>query len=154
MRCWCWVRHRAPRHRGGPDSAGSLGAPGGTSTGVPSVPGVPAGTPERGRYLHKAIDIVHNPRSVVWASARGKVIIKDRYLMSGNTVVIDHGMGVHSLYYHLHDFADIEVGDVVNKGAKIGRLGKTGYATGYHLHWAIHVNNVAVDPLEWTEAKA
>ena len=43
MRCWCWVRHRAPRHRGGPDSAGSLGAPGGTSTGVPSVPGVPAG---------------------------------------------------------------------------------------------------------------
>ncbi len=110
-------------------------------------------TPERGRYLHKAVDIVHNPRSVVWASARGKVIIKDRYLLSGNTVVIDHGMGVHSLYYHLHDFADIEVGDIVSKGAKIGRLGKTGYATGYHLHWAIHVNNVAVDPLEWTETK-
>ena len=108
-------------------------------------------TPERGRYLHKAVDIVHTPRSVIWASARGKVIIKDRYLMSGNTVVLEHGMGVHSLYYHLHDFADIEVGDVIGKGVKIGRMGKTGYATGYHLHWEVRINNVAVDPLEWTE---
>jgi murein DD-endopeptidase MepM/ murein hydrolase activator NlpD len=107
-------------------------------------------TPERGRYLHKAIDIVHHPRSVVWACARGKIIIKERYLMSGNTIVVDHGMGVHSHYYHLDDFADLEVGDMVEKGAKVGRLGKTGYATGYHLHWEIRVNNTAVDPIEWT----
>lgn len=111
-------------------------------------------TPERGRYLHKAIDIVHHPKSVIWACARGKVIIKERYLMSGNTIVIDHGMGVHSHYYHLHDFADIEVGALLEKGTKIGRLGKTGYATGDHLHFEIRINNIAVDPLEWTSKMA
>ena len=71
--------------------------------------------------------------------------------MSGNTVVLEHGMGVHSHYYHLNDFAEIEVGDVIGKGVKIGRMGKTGYATGYHLHWEVRIDNVAVDPLEWTE---
>lgn len=106
-------------------------------------------TPERGRYLHQGIDIVNNPRSVVWASQNGKIVIKDRYLMTGNTVVIDHGCGVATLYAHLDSFADIEVGEYIKKGNPIGKLGMTGYATGHHLHWELLVNNVAVDPLEW-----
>lgn len=110
-------------------------------------------TPERGRYLHKAIDVVNMPRGVVWASNDGKVIIKDRYLMSGNTIVLDHGMGIFTAYYHLDTFADCEVGDVVKKGNPIGRIGKTGYATGYHLHWALSINNQPVNPLEWTEKR-
>lgn len=107
-------------------------------------------TPERGRYLHKAIDVVNIPRGVTWASNDGRVIIKDRYLMSGNTIVLDHGMGIFTLYYHLDTFADLEVGDLVRKGNPIGRIGKTGYATGYHLHWALTINNQPVNPLEWT----
>lgn len=108
-------------------------------------------TPERGRYLHRGIDVVNHPRSVVWASQNGKVVIKDRYFITGNTVVLDHGLGVTTLYAHLEDFADIEVGDMVKKGNKIGRIGMTGYATGYHLHWELRVNNIAVDPIEWTK---
>jgi len=108
-------------------------------------------TPEKGRYLHRAIDIVNTPKSVVWASQNGKVIIKDRYLMTGNTIVLDHGLGVFTKYFHLDDFADIEVGDLVKKGAPVGRLGMTGYANGYHLHWELTINGVPVDPLEWTK---
>jgi hypothetical protein len=108
-------------------------------------------TPEKGRYLHKAVDILDYPRSVVWASQHGRVIIKDRFLQSGNTVVIDHGLGVFTLYFHLEDFSDIEVGDEIKKGNPIGKLGMTGYANGYHLHWELRVNNVPVDPFEWTK---
>jgi len=58
---------------------------------------------------------------------------------------------VFSMYFHLEDFADIEIGDLVKKGNPVGKLGKTGYATGYHLHWEIRVNNVAINPLQWAE---
>jgi len=108
-------------------------------------------TTEKGRYLHRAVDIINHPKSVVWTSQNGKVIIKDRFLMTGNTVAVDHGLGVVTLYCHLEDFADIEVGDYIKKGNPIGRLGMTGYANGYHLHWELRVNNVAVDPFEWTK---
>lgn len=108
-------------------------------------------TREKGRYQHKAVDLIDTPRAVVWATQSGKVIIKDRYVMSGNTVAIDHGHGIVSLYYHLNDFAEIEVGDFVKKGNPIGTLGMTGYASGYHLHWELRVNGVAIDPLQWLE---
>jgi len=107
-------------------------------------------TPERGRYMHKGVDLVNHPKCVVWSAQDGKVIIKDRYLMTGNTVVIDHGMGVCTLYAHLEDFASINVGDDIKKGNPLGKLGMTGYANGYHLHWELIVKNVSVDPLEWT----
>jgi len=107
-------------------------------------------TPERGRYMHKGLDLINRPKCVVWASQHGKVIIKDRYLFTGNTVVIDHGLGVFTLYAHLEDYADINVGEMIKKGNPVGRLGMTGYATGYHLHWELRVNTIAVDPTEWT----
>ncbi len=107
---------------------------------------------ERGRYQHRAVDIVNAPRSVVWASQNGTVIIKDRYAISGNTVAIDHGMGVVTVYSHLDDFANIEVGDFIKKGNPVGKVGRTGFAVGYHLHWEVRVNNVPVDPLQWVKA--
>lgn len=107
-------------------------------------------TPQRGRYHHLGVDLANHPKSVVWASNNGNVIIKDRFLMTGNTVVLDHGLGVFTLYCHLEDFTDIEVGDSVKKGNPIGRLGMTGYASGYHLHWELRINNISVDPFEWT----
>ena len=108
-------------------------------------------TREKGRYLHKAVDLLNYPKSVVWASQRGRVIIKDRFLLTGNTVVIDHGVGVFTMYCHLENFSDINVGDYVEKGNPLGTLGMTGYANGYHLHWELRVGNVAVDPLQWTD---
>lgn len=106
---------------------------------------------ERGRTVHKALDLVAEPKSVVWASQAGVVVLKDRFTHSGNTVVLDHGNGIISLYFHLHDFADIEVGQKVKKGNPLGRMGMTGFANGQHLHWEIRVNNVAVDPMQWTQ---
>lgn len=107
-------------------------------------------TPELGRYMHKGVDLIDYPKSVVWASQDGKVIIKDRFLISGNTVVIDHGREVFTLYFHLDSFAEVNVGDMIKKGNPIGKIGMTGYANGYHLHWELRVKNISVDPLEWT----
>lgn len=107
-------------------------------------------TSERGRYMHKGVDLINLPRSVVWAAQDGKVIMKDRFFLTGNTVVIDHGVGIFTLYAHLEDFSDIEIGNMIKKGSPVGKLGMTGYATGYHLHWELRVNNTPVDPVEWT----
>ena len=100
--------------------------------------------------MHQGVDLINNPKSIVWAAQIGKVIIKDRFLLTGNTVVLDHGCGVFTLYGHLEEYAELEVGDMLKKGSPVGKLGMTGNATGYHLHWEVRVNNVPVDPLEWT----
>lgn len=108
-------------------------------------------TQEKGRYMHKGLDLVNAPKSVVWAPHDGLVVHKERYAFTGNTVVIDHGWGIFSLFFHLDSIADIKVGQKIAKGNPIGTLGKTGYATGYHLHWEMRVNNVQVDPMQWTK---
>ena len=106
-------------------------------------------TQHKGRYAHKAVDVINLPRSVVWAPQDGIVVLKDRFAPSGNTVVVDHGLGVLSLFYHLDGFADIEVGQKVSQGNPLGTIGKTGFATGYHLHWEMRIHNIPVDPLQW-----
>lgn len=108
-------------------------------------------TQEKGRYKHKALDVSNSPKSVVWSTQSGVVVLKDRYEDAGNTIIVDHGFGVLSLFYHLDTFANIEVGQKVAQGSPLGTLGKTGYATGYHLHWEMRVNNVAIDPIQWTQ---
>lgn len=113
--------------------------------------GVIRATQERGLSQHKALDLIAAPKSVVWAPQEGIVVIKDRYAHSGNTIALDHGYGLISLFFHLDEFADLKVGDAVKKGKPIGTVGKTGYATGYHLHWEMRVNTVPVEPLEWTK---
>jgi len=108
-------------------------------------------TQEKGRYIHRALDVTSAPKSVVWSSQDGVVALKERYAGSGNTVVIDHGCGILSLFFHLDLFANIEIGQKIAKGNPIGTIGKTGYATGYHLHWEQRVNNIAIDPIQWTK---
>ena len=108
-------------------------------------------TQRKGRYAHKAIDVINAPRSVIWAPQDGIVVLKERFLYSGNTVVIDHGMGILSLFGHLDEFAKINVKDHIKKGNPIGTLGKTGYASGYHLHWEMRINNIHIDPMQWTK---
>lgn len=106
-------------------------------------------TQHKGRYAHKAVDLVNSPKSVVWAPQDGVVVLKERFADSGNTVAIDHGWGIMSLFYHLDDFSKITIGDKVAQGNPIGTIGKTGFATGYHLHWELRVGNVQVDPMQW-----
>lgn len=108
-------------------------------------------TQEKGRYMHKAVDLATMPKATVWATQTGTVALKQRFEDTGNTVVIDHGWGVLSLFYHLDDFANINVGQKVAQGNPIGTLGKTGYATGYHLHWEMRINNTAIDPMQWVK---
>ena len=108
-------------------------------------------TQYKGMYAHKALDVINVPKSVVWSPQDGVVVIKDRFVDLGNTVAIDHGLGVVTMLCHLDSFADIEEGQTVKKGNPVGKIGKTGYANGYHLHWEMRVNNVAVDPMQWTE---
>lgn len=109
-------------------------------------------TQHRGRYAHKAVDVINLPKSVVWAPQDGIVVMKKRFALSGNSVVLDHGWGIISMFFHLDDFAPINVGDKISKGRPLGYLGKTGYASGYHLHWEMRINNVPVDPMQWTSA--
>ncbi len=108
-------------------------------------------TQHRGLYAHKALDVVNAPKSVVWAPQDGVVALKDRFEYSGNTIVIDHGYGIISMFFHLDKFANINIGDKISRGNPIGTLGMTGHATGYHLHWEMRVNNIPVDPLQWTK---
>lgn len=122
------------------------------SQGISTEFGLTRVTQERGKYLHTALDLRAMPRSVIWASNAGKVVLKDRYEHSGNTIVIDHGHGLLSLFFHLDSFADIAVGDTLKKGHPIGTVGKTGYANGYHLHWEMRLHNIPVDPMQWTES--
>lgn len=113
--------------------------------------GIQRTSQQRGRYIHQGLDVLNAPRSVVWASQSGVVVLKDRFEISGNTVVIDHGCGILSMFFHLEEFAKIEEGDEIKKGNPVGKIGNTGYATGYHLHWEMRINNIPVDPLQWTK---
>jgi len=106
-------------------------------------------TQERGKYPHNAVDVLSTPRGVVWATQDGVVVLKNRYAHSGNTIAIDHGCGILSLFFHLDSFANITVGDKIKKGNPVGTLGMTGYASGYHLHWEMRINNIPVDPMQW-----
>jgi murein DD-endopeptidase MepM/ murein hydrolase activator NlpD len=68
------------------------------------------------------------------------------YFFSGNTIFLDHGQGMITMYGHLSSLA-VQEGQTVNSGQLIGRTGKTGRATGPHLHWAVSLNNTMVDPM-------
>ncbi|MFI5324290.1 MAG: M23 family metallopeptidase, partial [Thermodesulfobacteriota bacterium] len=70
----------------------------------------------------------------------------------GNTVIIDHGMGVATLYGHMSSI-DVKVGDRVSKKQILGKTGQTGLAAGDHLHYGVYVNGVAVRPVEWWDDK-
>ncbi len=108
-------------------------------------------TQYKGMYAHKALDVINLPKSVVWAPQDGIVVLKDRFVDTGNTVIIDHGLGVITMLCHLDSFTEIKEGQAVKKGNPVGTIGKTGYANGYHLHWEMRVNNIAIDPMQWTK---
>ena len=94
---------------------------------------------------HRGMDFRAPTGTGVEAVADGRVILAEAHYYAGNSLYIDHGNGVISLYFHLSKF-DVVQGDLVKKGQMIGRSGSTGRATGPHLHLSISVQGQLVDP--------
>jgi hypothetical protein len=99
------------------------------------------------QQVHLGFDLASLQQAPVTASNRGEVVFADYLGIYGNCVVLDHGLGVQSLYAHLSTI-DAKVGDVVDKGQTLGRTGSTGLAGGDHLHFTLLVNGVATSPIE------
>ncbi len=102
--------------------------------------------------IHYGYDLATVAGGPVTASNRGRVIYADDLGIYGNCVLIDHGLGLTSLYGHLSRI-DVKPGDRVEKGQQLGISGSTGLAGGDHLHFAILVDDVYVDPVEWWDPK-
>jgi hypothetical protein len=98
-------------------------------------------TPSR----HQGIDIATAEGTPVPASNRGQVVFADFVIMTGNTVVIEHGAGLKTIYMHLSEI-DCEAGDMVEQGDIIGLVGTTGYSTGPHLHFEVRIGDQSVSP--------
>ena len=97
---------------------------------------------------HLGIDLASNRQSPVEASNTGRVVFTGPNGIYGNMIVLDHGLGLMSLYAHLSDIG-VKVGQTVQKGEAIGRSGETGLAGGDHLHFALLVHGVYTSPIEW-----
>jgi murein DD-endopeptidase MepM/ murein hydrolase activator NlpD len=97
------------------------------------------------RSPHSGADYVSPTGTSVGAPNAGRVVLAQNLYFSGNTVVLDHGLGLFSLLAHL-SVIDVREGDAVSSGQEIGTVGATGRVTGPHLHWAVRVNGARVDP--------
>jgi murein DD-endopeptidase MepM/ murein hydrolase activator NlpD len=84
------------------------------------------------------------------AAAPGTVALAESLTVRGNTVLVDHGWGVYSVYMHLSSIG-VAVGSAVGAGQPIGAVGASGMVTGPHLHWEVRVHGIPVDPLPWLE---
>jgi murein DD-endopeptidase MepM/ murein hydrolase activator NlpD len=100
------------------------------------------------QQTHLGEDLASLVTSPVYAGNGGVVVYAEPLGIYGQTVILDHGLGVFSSYSHLSQI-DAKVGDKVDKGAVLGRTGTTGLAFGDHLHFAINLQGEFVDPLEW-----
>jgi murein DD-endopeptidase MepM/ murein hydrolase activator NlpD len=103
-------------------------------------------------YYHKGVDYGGGTGSPTMAPAAGRIVLVGResegFRLHGNTVGIDHGQGVASIFLHLSRI-DVQEGDFVQAGQTVGAVGATGSATGPHLHWGLYVHGEAVDPVPW-----
>lgn len=102
--------------------------------------------------VHLGFDLASLAHSAVEAANRGKVVFADYLGIYGNTVILDHGWGLYSLYAHLSRI-DVEVGQAVEAGTALGLTGRTGLAGGDHLHFSMLVQGVQVNPLEWWDPR-
>ena len=102
--------------------------------------------------VHLGFDLAVTAHIPVVASNRGVVLHAGDLGIYGNCIIVDHGLGVQSLYAHLSSI-DVKVGDTVEKGQTMGRSGMTGLAAGDHLHFTMLVNGRAVNPVEWWDPK-
>ena len=103
-------------------------------------------------YYHRGQDYAGATGSSVTAPAAGRVAlvgtVSQGFRVHGNVIGIDHGQGVVSIFMHLSRI-NVQEGDFVKAGQKIGAVGSTGASTGPHLHWGLYVNGQSIDPLPW-----
>ena len=98
------------------------------------------------RSPHGGADFASPAGTPIKAPNAGRVVLAKSLYYTGNTVVIDHGLGLFSLFAHL-SATDVSTGEMVATGQRVGLVGSTGRVTGPHLHWAIRLNGARVDPL-------
>jgi murein DD-endopeptidase MepM/ murein hydrolase activator NlpD len=104
------------------------------------------------RQDHLGFDLASQRRAPVAAANRGVVALADFLGIYGNTVVLDHGYGLATLYAHFSSI-DVAVGQTVEQGQVLGRTGETGLAAGDHLHFSVLVHGLPVSPLEWWDGR-
>lgn len=98
------------------------------------------------RNPHNGLDIAAPMGTPIVAALPGRILAKNHYFFNGKTLVIDHGQGLTSMYCHMNEFADLKIGDRVEAGQVIGKVGTTGRSTGPHLHWTMSLNAARVEP--------
>ncbi|WP_216634574.1 M23 family metallopeptidase [Gloeomargarita lithophora] len=105
-------------------------------------------------YYHRGIDYGGALGSPVVAPAGGQValvgLVAQGFRLHGNTVGLDHGQGVTSIFLHLSR-VDVREGEMVKAGQVIGAVGATGISTGPHLHWGLYVHGQSIDPVPWLQ---
>ena len=103
-------------------------------------------------YYHRGVDYAAALGTPVVAPAAGTVALVGReaegFVVHGNTVGLDHGQGVTSIFLHLNQIS-VSEGQTVTAGQQIGTIGTSGASTGPHLHWGLYVHGIAVDPVPW-----
>ena len=103
------------------------------------------------RQVHLGFDLASLQRAPVLASNAGVVVFADFLGIYGNCVIIDHGLGVQTLYAHLSTM-NVKEGETIEKGKEIGRTGATGLAGGDHLHFTTLLQGTPVNPVEWWDS--
>lgn len=101
---------------------------------------------------HSGVDFAGTIGTPIMAPANGTVVFADLLELRGNTVILDHGQGVFSAYFHLSEMF-VAVGDVAVAGQAIAAGGSTGLSTGPHLHWDLRVHGVPVNGMQWLETQ-
>ncbi len=98
--------------------------------------------------IHKGEDLAAKTGTPVLSTGRGRVLLAENRIVTGNTVVIEHLPGVVSVYYHM-DSIGVVRGYFLEKGDIIGEVGTTGYSTGPHVHWELRISTVPVNPMQF-----
>jgi murein DD-endopeptidase MepM/ murein hydrolase activator NlpD len=99
------------------------------------------------RSPHAGVDFPAPSGTPVFASQSGKVVLAEELYYSGNTIVINHGYGIYTLYAHLSEIG-VHAGDAVEASSEIGKVGATGRVTGPHLHWGLTVEHARVNAMD------